>query len=1058
VHDADDGYDRRATDSPRAWGLRRLVDRLVDRLMADLRGPRYITLGIAVTIVSTLAVLALYANHPQPEISVDTPSYLQGAQRIISTGRLVDAMRMPGYPLLIALIFTVAGKGNLAAVSAVQAALFVLSTVEVYVSACLLLRRAWAACAIGLAVGGNLILLGFATPILPDGLSLWLVVTLALAVIVFLYRMTVLNLWLVAGCLLALMLTRAEWIYAPILLFVFLLAAAWRRGALRRVLPDAVAALIVLYAATTSYAAVNSNQNGYFGTSCIVNVNLLGKVMQYGMQADAPTQYKAEASIMAVYVARGDYDPWHVISDHPEFGRHCYSLAGAYAGSVIRHSPLEFLVKSASLAVSSPTNLDSSGPAIVASGQFAGSLALLEWLSYGLYWLGWLLIPCSLLWAALNWLRTSRDSPVVQAMAAIALLALYGLGATAMGGYADYGRLDAPVEPLLLVVVGSTIVVACLALTPVALRLVVQRAAWRGAGWMSGLGWLVQGLGQSVLHAVAPVTRRAPMPQPTPPMVKEARPVARPAHQWEAQRYLLPGALLIVITSALVAAFYLNHPAPEVFPDTPSYTNVAQRILTRGQPIDDVRMPGYPLLIALVYLAAGSGNVAAVAIAQAVLFVLATVAIYALVCVVLQRRWAAFAVSLLVGGNLTLLSFIKPILSEGMALWLTVSLALATTLFVRTLRARELWLVGGIALALLMTRSEWEYGFILLLAYLLLVAARHGRFLRLVPHAVLMAALFFGTVWGYSAMNQAQNGYNGLTKVVRINLLGKVMQYHMQNEAPPEYAWAAPLVDAYVQQGDLNPYDVLQGQPTLARNFDAPAGAYATAIIMHHPLEFLADSIPVAISSLGTQYYSLSKLDPSGPYFGLLHLLLSLSTSLYNWYGLFPLCALLWLLLLVWPHTARLRSTEMMGGVILLALFGATLTTLSGYEDYPRLHTPYDPLMIVVIAGTVVIAGEVVHSWGGNLGSVRPFLKAASQGLASVVRSAGSSPLRERLPEPGSAPNPGPRAAQFAVPLTSPVPDRPSTWRELEWNLPASTPMGNARAGIERSDSNRREP
>src|SRR5437867_912317 len=150
---------------------------------------------------------------------------------------------------------------------------------------------------------------------------------------------------------------------------------------------------------------------------------------------------------------------------------------------------------------------------------------------------------------------------------------------------------------------------------------------------------------------------------------------------WRTSRYVLFATLLVLLTTLVVVAYYLNHPSAEVQADTWSYLFVVDRIQTHGQLVNFWRLPGYPLLIVLVYTLMGQGNLAAVSEVQAMLFILATLELYILAALVLRRAWVAFVISLLVGINIPLLSYIKPIMSEAMALWLTVSLALAIVFF-----------------------------------------------------------------------------------------------------------------------------------------------------------------------------------------------------------------------------------------------------------------------------------------------------------------------------------------------------------------------------------------
>ncbi len=86
----------------------------------------------------------------------------------------------------------------------------------------------------------------------------------------------------------------------------------------------------------------------------------------------------------------------------------------------------------------------------------------------------------------------------------------------------------------------------------------------------------------------------------------------------------------------------------------------------------------------------GQGNFAAISGVQAVLYILATVEIYFLAMLLLRKAWIAFLIALLVGTNISLLPFVKPIMSEPLALWLLTSLALAVAIFITTLHRRAL--------------------------------------------------------------------------------------------------------------------------------------------------------------------------------------------------------------------------------------------------------------------------------------------------------------------------------------------------------------------------------
>jgi 4-amino-4-deoxy-L-arabinose transferase-like glycosyltransferase len=436
--------------------------------------------------------------------------------------------------------------------------------------------------------------------------------------------------------------------------------------------------------------------------------------------------------------------------------------------------------------------------------------------------------------------------------------------------------------------------------------------------------------------------------------------------------------VLLLITALIVTAFYVNHPRPEVDPDTPSYLAAARNILAHGQLTDPMRLPGYPLLIAAVFLLAGRDNVAAVSMVQGALFVLVTLEVYALAWLVFRRTRVAFTVGLLVGANMYLLSSFKYLMSEALATWLVTTLALVTVLCVRRMQRRYLWALAALLLALFMTRPEWIYAPVPLMAYLLLIAARRRRFVRLLPHALLAVAMLYLVLGLYVYENGRQTGFAGLTQVQSVNLLGKVMQYHMQTEAPARYATEARIVNAYMTAPGYQPVEawasepwIVAGRDPLARNHYALTKAYAVAIIMHDPVAFLLHSTRLAVVTLPdhdlfmvsarNRLFGLPlAFERDGPFAIPLALLQACAGVEYGVYLLFPICVVVWGLMLIRPGTGSRHAAEVMGVLVLLALYDIVLVALGGYSSYGRLHAPVLPLLTAVVWGSILVGGMYV--------------------------------------------------------------------------------------------------
>ncbi|MBE3560742.1 MAG: hypothetical protein IMW89_16205 [Ktedonobacteraceae bacterium] len=430
------------------------------------------------------------------------------------------------------------------------------------------------------------------------------------------------------------------------------------------------------------------------------------------------------------------------------------------------------------------------------------------------------------------------------------------------------------------------------------------------------------------------------------------------------QRHYFYGVLLFVLTVIVILFYYLNHPHPELNPDTSAYLHVVDRLRQHPyQLVDTWRLPGYPLLITLVYTLTGRNSLTAVGIAQAALFVVATLEIYILASWLLRRAWMAFFVALLVGTNLVILSYVKPIMSEGLALLELTTLALAVVAFLRVRSRRRFWLIVACMLLLLLTRPEWVYLPVPLLAYLLLATARKGEksAFPLWREALLALALLYGVVGIYIAVNALTNHYTGMTAIENFNWMGKVLQYNMLDKAPPEYAVVSQKLAYYVKHIDGDPYHVLPQVPELAQDNFSPAGRLARSIILHHPFEFLLKSVPYFFASL-TCYYDIYPVAMSGPYGVLLSYIKTVYRLLYNINILFPFCALTWLVLFCWRYTKSRQVVLEMGALVLLILYALIITTLGGYrlDDYMRVHTVFHPLLILVIWSSLLMEIEVL--------------------------------------------------------------------------------------------------
>lgn len=434
------------------------------------------------------------------------------------------------------------------------------------------------------------------------------------------------------------------------------------------------------------------------------------------------------------------------------------------------------------------------------------------------------------------------------------------------------------------------------------------------------------------------------------------------------------GILLVAMTASMLLLFYLNAPFVERNADTPGYLDALYQLQATGNPVNAFRLPIYPLFLLLVYLIAGQGNLMAVSILQGFLFLCATGEIYLLALLITRKKWLAFFIGLLVGTSFTLISYIKPIMTEGLSLWLLTTIMLCTVTFLQTFRPRFFWIGSVCLLCLLFTRPEWIF-LPCLLSFFIITESRKQPGARMIFWRTLcVTAILYVFIGGYIIANTLINHVASLSTVSNMNLIGKVLQYHMQNETPYNPT-LSHIYDSFVRHGNSSPYEIFAQVPALRAQGGQASVDWARAIILHHPVEFLSKSVPFFFTSL-YHYYPVSTLEHPGPgpYDMLVSFILKINQSLYITNIALPFCALFWLILCCYRKTRRVFYVRAMGLLAAALVYAVLVTTLGGYfeDDYMRVHIVFDPLITLMVWGSAGSGISWLISWGRKKRQVLP--------------------------------------------------------------------------------------
>jgi 4-amino-4-deoxy-L-arabinose transferase-like glycosyltransferase len=305
--------------------------------------------GAAVICALTIAAGQVVALSQSRAIitTADTPSYLDVAHAITDHLFFFDATRTPGYPALLALVFHIAGRDNMAAAVNAQATLLVLAMGEVAVLMRQIFARPYLSALVSSLIALNPYLLNWERAIGTEALSLWEVVTCFLCFALF--ARTRRWPWLAALAIMSALavLTRPFFIFLPFLLFGMLLAWLWLIAAPRRQLWHALIAGVGCGVAILAFMAGNAVACGYFGLSDVGTINLFGKVLEYHMENESTGIFQIELRQDLQMYLRTSRDPWGFPYHYPQDGRDHYAAIAVFSDDIILGHLPEFAAKTA---------------------------------------------------------------------------------------------------------------------------------------------------------------------------------------------------------------------------------------------------------------------------------------------------------------------------------------------------------------------------------------------------------------------------------------------------------------------------------------------------------------------------------------------------------------------------------------------------------------------------------------------------------------------------------------------------------------------------------------
>lgn len=413
------------------------------------------------------------------------------------------------------------------------------------------------------------------------------------------------------------------------------------------------------------------------------------------------------------------------------------------------------------------------------------------------------------------------------------------------------------------------------------------------------------------------------------------------------RRAWLTWLILVLVASACLRVAVVATTHPLIAPDTPGYTQLADRIAHLNLSGDlGQRTPTYPLFILML-----GQNEQAIRVAQMLLGMLVTAAVFWMVWTLSRNAIAAAAAGALYGLNPMLVFFENVVLTEAFATFLvTMSATLMVWLWVdRTHRIKQRLGLLGICCGLLaLERPVYVLVPLVFAVPLLLWLPGRRRVLALFLLPALLPYL------GWCVFNQVRFDTFGPTTLNGLELTNKTGGY--MQDAPSKFSTVRDIYVAarnarHGQYVDLiwHVTDEMMRQtgetyPQLSRTFMS----INISLITHHPIRYAGNVVRAAVDFWKGASYSPGLPGPHGitrVAWQALRLLVVLASGVFL---LFVGLAL--------ARTLRSRSWAVEGVMPWLAvavLLICLACALVEYGDNNRFGVPTDPIVFVIVVSSL---------------------------------------------------------------------------------------------------------
>ncbi|MCX7708604.1 MAG: glycosyltransferase family 39 protein [Clostridia bacterium] len=436
--------------------------------------------------------------------------------------------------------------------------------------------------------------------------------------------------------------------------------------------------------------------------------------------------------------------------------------------------------------------------------------------------------------------------------------------------------------------------------------------------------------------------------------------------------------LMIIIAAGLTARllFYFSIDGIITTSDSPTYVDAALGLYYHLW-LSEYRPPFYPLALVLVgaLFTWKSLNISIVVL-QIIFSLINIIFVYKLAYEAFEKKTIACLACFLTAVSFRVFSWDFVLLTENLSILIITLITYTVVTYIKYRKRNTFKQLLLLLLAGIFTKPFFLF---LPIAVFFIFLIRQSFYHEFEPKHMVKSistglAVIYFSVAAYSSVNYAENLFFGISSVGNVNILGKVLQYKMEDLGNNEmlkkdiqYAFNAETPEFKVNGQYLEPWHFI-GTYGWARGHYKEVGRFAKEIILKNSTRYILESARLTyrlfvLNSPFKDYIADAAIKKAGHPNRLFMVLRTFTEGVNATYPLLSVCLLEFLLVFILGIRRRISEMHFFAGTLMIIiLYHYIISAFLSYGDYCRLLAPCYPLIYTILSLYLVRILTRVHS------------------------------------------------------------------------------------------------